>query len=789
MTKNKTFLQEWRHWRCLSPENLLRIGREENLFGFSFLPLPVQFRVRSALLRGTVDDSVRHAKKTTAIEDSSRRGHIKTEGILSHHSVVIKPPKHPTTAKPIRSSTLPTNADAAANSMNLDSEKSLSSRPNSPAPSEMSEFEAPVDTTVFQRTPICGTLQKKLIAQASQIKRRGRPPKRKAIDPPLIQVGTTTTVSPKLKRTRAIVRDSPEAKSESSLEKSKTHRKMRSDNEFAGEESKAAHSRHVGTESSSMDESGERKSGTNIPFIDGVQRRSKRIRSTRILSEASDIDSSEPEVASKAPRREVKSEKSQVIHRVSGNFTDCDTVSDDSEDDTSQKFERLDVHAIAHLSPAAGTKKLFSKVHIPLPTRSKSGDANGATNVTKSNPQITELPRIPYKPSKHLNDSETGKSKQPGSVQPKALTSDRTTLSVKPSTAIGTVEREITPLSTLKSATPLSEPQTIQLNLSTSSATYPQIITMPPFSNIRAAPNTSKTTTNVNYPPALSVRANSPYLVRSVSLLKSPPRKYPPSGYGPPISDPQLFPATQPQQQQQQPASSHQLVRPRMSSFPQTSQQTFAEPPSFASRSFSQPSAPTQPKQHQHQHQQQQPIYFRQPTSLPPAPPAVPLANSYRPPPARSVHQQQSRPTVQSFYNTSSSLNQQQRPRLKYSQDLGLDIGRQNSIGRAQSGGGGYTSVHQQRPTTSSPVPHPYPNSAPIPFSHHLGGYTPVDRRQFSAPYVPRQAHLPYQPLAHLSHHPTTPFDGQQQQQQQQQQPYYFANNQAPTRDWGLPPK
>ncbi|KAJ3407013.1 hypothetical protein HDU80_009843, partial [Chytriomyces hyalinus] len=774
---------------CLSPEILLRIGREENLFGFSFLPLPVQFRVRRALLRGTVDDSVRHAKKITAIEDIGRPGHIKTEGILSHHSVVIKPPKHLTTAKPIRSFALPMNADTAANSMNLDSEKSLSSRPNSPAPSEMSEFEAPIDPTVFQRTPICGTLQKKLIAQASQIKRRGRPPKRKAIDPPpLTQVGTTT-VSPKLKRTRAIIRDSPEAKSESSLEKSKTRRKMRSNNEYAGEESKtAAHSRHVGTESSSMDESDERKSGTNIPFIDGVQRRSKRIRNTRMLSEASDIDSSEPEVASKVPRREVKSENSHVVHRVSGNFTDCDTVSDDSEDDTSQKFERLDVHAIAHLSPV-GTKKMFAKVHIPLPTRSKSGnDANGATNVTNSNPQITELPRIPYKPSKHLDESETGKFKQKESTQPEALASGRKTLSLKPSIAIGTVKREISPLSTLKSATPLSEPQTIQLNLSTSSATSPKIITMPPFSNIRAAPNTSKTTnvTNVNYPPVLSVPAKSPYLIRSVSLLKSPPRKYPPSGYGLPISDPQLFPATQPQQQQQQPILSHQLVRPRMSSFPQTSQQTFAQPPSFASRSFSQPSAPTQSKQ---QHHHQQPIYFRQPSSLPPAPPAaVPSSNLYRTP-ARSVHQQ-SRPTVQSFYT--SSLNQQQGPRLKYSQDLGHEIVRQNSNGRAQSGGYNVAFVHHtQRPTSSSSSPIPYPNSAPPSFSHHLSGFPPVDRRQLNASFMPRQPHLAYRPpAAYLSHHPA-PFDTQQQQQQQQQ-PYYFANNQAPTRDssvWGLPPK
>ncbi|KAJ3222165.1 hypothetical protein HDU81_010081 [Chytriomyces hyalinus] len=731
-------------------------------------------------------ESVRHAKNVTATEDISHHGHIKTEGILSHHSVVIKPPKHSTTAKPIHSSALLPNANTASNSMNLDSEKLSSSRPNSPAPSEMSEFEAPIDTSVFQRQPICGTLQKKLIAEASQPKRRGRPPKRKVIDEPLaVQVGASTTVSPKLKRTRAIIRDSPEANSESLLEKSKPHRKMRSDNEFAGSESspKNSRSRQPRFGSSSMDESDERKSGTNIPFVDGVQRRSKRIRSAQIPSEVSDIDSSEPDVASKVPRRDNKSENIQVVHRASGNFSDCDTVSDDSDDDTSQKFERLDVHGTAHLS-TLGSKIAFTKVRIPLPTRTKSGSAPQAASIVtgqsrNSNPQNTGLPRIPYKP---VDDSESGKSKQQESSRPKARAPERKALSMAPSIAIDTVKREISPLNTRKStsATPLSEPQTIQTKSSISSATV-QIITMPPFSNIRAPPSTSKTTnvTNVTYPPVLSAPVKSPYMIRSVSLLKSPP--HPSSGYGPIVSDPQEIPA--------------QHVPPRMSSVPQTSQQSLSQQPFFASRSFSQPSAPTQSKP-QHHPQQLQPIYFRPPSSLPPAPPpsAVPASNAYWP--ARPPVQQPTRPTVQTFYTSSS--NQKQRPRVSYSQDPRYDTGRQNSNGRVQ-GGDNYnaTSGQHQRPT-SSPNPQTYPNSAPASFSQQFRGYTPADRPQFSAPFVQQQGHLPYRPPAYPAHHHQVQ-QQQQQHQQQQQQAYYFANNQGSARDsrvfmshsWrgGLPPK
>ncbi|KAI9331836.1 hypothetical protein BDR26DRAFT_921926 [Obelidium mucronatum] len=162
ITSKSTLSRSWQHWRCVTPQLLAHIAHEENLIGFAFLPPSLQFRIRRALLRGTVDEglagsaSAVDSTTTTTIPQSLKSlGTTKTLSILNHFLPLRKP-----TEQPFISSPSP-----------VKKEKSIhSSRSPSPAPSEMSNFEAPFATDFLKFTPICPTSQKQLAQHNEKLK-------------------------------------------------------------------------------------------------------------------------------------------------------------------------------------------------------------------------------------------------------------------------------------------------------------------------------------------------------------------------------------------------------------------------------------------------------------------------------------------------------------------------------------------------------------------------------------------------------------------------------------------
>ncbi|KAJ3123071.1 hypothetical protein HK100_011730, partial [Physocladia obscura] len=121
--------------KCVTSELLCRVSHEENLGGFASLSLLNRFRVRRALLRGSVNESTTAAKTTGSLV-GKLPGTTHTLSIFSHYNNVKHPPP-------------------------LSASNRRSSPPSSPIPSEMSAFEAPIDAFLLPQSQLCPNARNK----------------------------------------------------------------------------------------------------------------------------------------------------------------------------------------------------------------------------------------------------------------------------------------------------------------------------------------------------------------------------------------------------------------------------------------------------------------------------------------------------------------------------------------------------------------------------------------------------------------------------------------------------
>ncbi|KAJ3061423.1 hypothetical protein HDU98_002673 [Podochytrium sp. JEL0797] len=146
ISSKSTVETSWCHWKCVTPDIIARIQHEENLSGFAFQSPVVQFRIRRALLRGDVHESV----CPSAAIPPPRLGTTKTVSILNHYTLIRKP----------RHATRQLDDDSM---IELPS-ATRHSRSPSPTPSELSDFEAPFTLDFLAQAPLCPTAQRTLNA-------------------------------------------------------------------------------------------------------------------------------------------------------------------------------------------------------------------------------------------------------------------------------------------------------------------------------------------------------------------------------------------------------------------------------------------------------------------------------------------------------------------------------------------------------------------------------------------------------------------------------------------------
>ncbi|KAJ3059777.1 hypothetical protein HDU98_004191, partial [Podochytrium sp. JEL0797] len=145
ISSKSTVETSWCHWKCVTPDLISRIQHEENLSGFAFQSPVVQFRIRRALLRGDVHESV----CSSAAIPPPRLGTTKTVSILNHYTLIRKP-RHAT----------PSSVSQFDNvSMAELPSATRHSRSPSPNPSELSDFEAPFTLDFLAQAPLCPTAQ------------------------------------------------------------------------------------------------------------------------------------------------------------------------------------------------------------------------------------------------------------------------------------------------------------------------------------------------------------------------------------------------------------------------------------------------------------------------------------------------------------------------------------------------------------------------------------------------------------------------------------------------------